>query len=111
MGGLFGCVSKNDCLMDLFYGTDYHSHLGTKRGGTAVKNSKGYERAIHNIENDYFRSKFEPDLSKLHGKKGIGIISDYDAQPLRTLVSPIPLTLYPGANDVPFYHEVPNQSS
>ena len=82
MGGLFGCVSKNDCLMDLFYGTDYHSHLGTKRGGMAVKNSKGYERSIHNIENDYFRSKFEPDLPKLHGKKGIGIISDYDAQPL-----------------------------
>jgi len=82
MGGLFGCVSKNDCLMDLFYGTDYHSHLGTKRGGMAVKNSKGYERAIHNIENDYFRSKFEPDLPKLHGNKGIGIISDYDAQPL-----------------------------
>ena len=82
MGGLFGTVSKNDCLMDLFYGTDYHSHLGTKRGGMAVKNSKGYERAIHNIENDYFRSKFEPDLPKLHGNKGIGIISDYDAQPL-----------------------------
>ena len=82
MGGLFGCVSKNDCLMDLFYGTDYHSHLGTKRGGMAVKNSKGYERSIHNIENDYFRSKFEHDLPKLHGKKGIGIISDYDAQPL-----------------------------
>jgi amidophosphoribosyltransferase len=82
MGGLFGTVSKNDCLMDLFYGTDYHSHLGTKRGGMAVRNSKGYERAIHNIENDYFRSKFEPDLSNLHGNKGIGIISDYDAQPL-----------------------------
>jgi len=82
MVGLFGTVSKNDCLMYLFYGTDYHSHLGTKRGGMAVKNSKGYERSIHNIENDYFRSKFEPDLPKLHGNKGIGIISDYDAQPL-----------------------------
>ncbi len=82
MGGLFGTVSKNDCLMDLFYGTDYHSHLGTKRGGMALKNSKGYERAIHNIENDYFRSKFEADLPNLHGNKGIGVISDYDAQPL-----------------------------
>ena len=82
MGGLFGSVSKNDCAMDLFYGTDYHSHLGTKRGGMAVRNSEGYERAIHNIENDYFRSKFEPDLPSLHGNKGIGIISDYDAQPL-----------------------------
>jgi len=82
MGGLFGTVSKKDCTTDLFYGTDYHSHLGTKRGGMAVKNSTGYERAIHNIENDYFRSKFEPDLPNLHGNKGIGIISDYDAQPL-----------------------------
>ena len=82
MGGLFGSVSKKDCVTDLFYGTDYHSHLGTKRGGMAVRNSTGYERAIHNIENDYFRSKFEPDLPNLHGNKGIGIISDYDAQPL-----------------------------
>ena len=82
MGGLFGCASKTDCVNDLFYGTDYHSHLGTKRGGLAVKNSEGYTRSIHNIENDYFRSKFEPDLPKLHGNKGIGIISDYDAQPL-----------------------------
>ncbi len=82
MGGLFGSVSKKDCATDLFYGTDYHSHLGTKRGGMAVRNSKGYERAIHNIENDYFRSKFEADLSTLNGNKGIGIISDYDAQPL-----------------------------
>lgn len=82
MGGLFGCVSKNDCVNDLFYGTDYHSHLGTKRGGLAVKNSDGYTRFIHNIENDYFRSKFESDLPKLHGNLGVGIISDYDAQPL-----------------------------
>ena len=82
MGGLFGSVSKKDCATDLFYGTDYHSHLGTKRGGMAVRNSAGYERAIHNIENDYFRSKFEPDLPNLHGNKGIGVISDYDAQPL-----------------------------
>ncbi|MBW2471346.1 MAG: amidophosphoribosyltransferase [Deltaproteobacteria bacterium] len=82
MGGLFGCVNKNDCLDDLFYGTDYHSHLGTKRGGMAVQNSKDFSRSIHNIENDYFRSKFEPDLPKLHGSKGIGVISDHDPQPL-----------------------------
>jgi amidophosphoribosyltransferase len=82
MGGLFGCVSRNDCLNDLFYGTDYHSHLGTKRGGLAVQNSKDFSRSIHNIENDYFRSKFEPDLPKLHGHRGIGIISDHDPQPL-----------------------------
>jgi len=82
MGGFFGCVSKEDCLTDLFYGTDYHSHLGTKRGGLAVKNSTGFLRSIHNIENDYFRSKFEPDLDELHGRQGIGIISDFDSQPL-----------------------------
>jgi len=82
MGGLFGCASKDDCLRDLFYGTDYHSHLGTKRGGLAVQNSKDFSRSIHNIENDYFRSKFEPDLPSLHGHKGIGIISDHDSQPL-----------------------------
>ncbi|MGD2270593.1 MAG: amidophosphoribosyltransferase [Desulfobacterales bacterium] len=82
MGGLFGCVSKEDCLNDLYYGTDYHSHLGTKRGGLAVKNATGFLRSIHNIENDYFRSKFESDLPNLHGSKGIGIISDHDSQPL-----------------------------
>ena len=82
MGGLFGSVSKEDCVNDLFYGTDYHSHLGTKRGGMAVKNAKGFTRSIHNIENDYFRSKFEPDLPKLKGDKGIGVISDNDSQPL-----------------------------
>jgi amidophosphoribosyltransferase len=69
-------------LNDLFFGTDYHSHLGTKRGGLAVKNSKDFSRSIHNIQNDYFRSKFESDLPKLHGNKGIGIISDHDSQPL-----------------------------
>jgi amidophosphoribosyltransferase len=82
MGGLFGCVAKTDCLNDLFYGTDYHSHLGTKRGGLAVQNARDFSRSIHNIENDYFRSKFETDLPKLHGSKGIGIISDHDPQPL-----------------------------
>jgi len=82
MGGLFGSISKENCIDDLFYGTDYHSHLGTKRGGLAVKNSKGFSRSIHNIENDYFRSKFESDLPDLKGNKGIGVISDYDSQPL-----------------------------
>jgi amidophosphoribosyltransferase len=82
MGGLFGVASTSDCVMDLYYGTDYHSHLGTKRGGLCVKNSEGYSRSIHNIENDYFRSKFESDLPQLNGHDGIGVISDTDAQPL-----------------------------
>ena len=82
MGGFFGEVSKADCVLDVYYGTDYHSHLGTKRGGVCVKNNTGYSRAIHNIENDYFRSKFEPDLPKFSGHQGIGVISDTDAQPL-----------------------------
>lgn len=82
MGGLFGIYSQYDCVTDLFYGTDYHSHLGTKRGGMAVYNQDGFTRFIHNIENDQFRSKFEDDLPKLHGNIGIGIISDYEDQPL-----------------------------
>ena len=82
MGGLFGTVSKDDCVSDLFYGTDYHSHLGTRRGGLAVHSSTGFNRSIHNIENNYFRSKFEADLPKFNGNSGIGIISDNDPQPL-----------------------------
>lgn len=82
MGGLFGVVSKQDCVNDLFYGTDYHSHLGTRRGGLATKTPTGFSRSIHNIESNYFRSKFEADLPKLQGRKGIGVISDSDAQPL-----------------------------
>jgi amidophosphoribosyltransferase len=82
MGGLFGVTSSSDCVTDLFYGTDYHFHLGTRRGGMAVKNSHQIRRSIHNIENNYFRAKFEPDLNKFKGDKGIGVISDYDAQPL-----------------------------
>lgn len=82
MGGLFGCSMKSDCTMDLFYGTDYHSHLGTKRGGMAVKNGRGMDKAIKNIENSYFRTKFESELPNLKGNKGIGVISDNDAQPL-----------------------------
>ncbi|MBN2426564.1 MAG: amidophosphoribosyltransferase [Calditrichaceae bacterium] len=82
MGGFFGVVSKEDCVSDLFYGTDYHSHLGTKRGGLAVKNSKEYIRYIHDITNSPFRTKFETDIRKMHGNKGIGIISDTEDQPI-----------------------------
>ncbi len=82
MGGFFGVVSKEDCVNDLFYGTDYHSHLGTSRGGMVVLGKKGFERAIHNIENSQFRSKFEDDLRKMEGTMGIGCISDTEAQPL-----------------------------
>ena len=82
MGGFFGVASKDDCVRDLFYGTDYHSHLGTKRGGLAVANRNGIVRYIHNIENAQFRSKFEDDVQKLQGTRGIGVISDYEDQPL-----------------------------
>jgi amidophosphoribosyltransferase len=82
MGGLFGIVSQTDCVADLYYGTDYHSHLGTKRGGMAVRNQNGFHRAIHNIENSYFRTKFESELVRFHGRQGIGVISDTDPQPL-----------------------------
>lgn len=82
MGGLFGVISDKDCVNDLFFGTDYHSHLGTKRGGLAVKNDEGFIRFIHNIENAQFRSKFENDITMMSGNKGIGVISDYDDQPL-----------------------------
>ena len=82
MGGLFGVAGKNDVVEDLFYGTDYHSHLGTKRGGLATGNGAGLTRYIHNIENAQFRSKFADDVTKLHGERGIGVISDYEDQPL-----------------------------
>lgn len=82
MGGLFGVASKTDCVMDLFFGTDYHSHLGTKKGGLAVSQKSGIKRIIHNIENSPFRTKFETDITKLEGDLGIGCISDGDSQPL-----------------------------
>ncbi len=83
MGGVFGIVSRDqDCVKDLFYGTDYHSHLGTKRAGIAVVNERGFTRSIHSIESDYFRSKFEADLPQFQGRMGIGVISDTDSQPL-----------------------------
>lgn len=82
MGGFFGVVGRSDIVRDLFYGVDYHSHLGTKRGGLAVGNDNGIVRYIHNIENAQFRSKFEDDVRKLHGQRGIGVISDFEDQPL-----------------------------
>ncbi len=82
MGGIFGTVSKEDCVTDLFYGTDYLSHLGTKRGGLAVLNSDEFIRSIHNLESSYFRTKFESDLPKFNGDKGIGVISDNEDQPM-----------------------------
>ena len=82
MGGIFGVVSKSDCVFDLFFGIDYHSHLGTRRGGMAVYGEDGFDRAIHNIENSPFRTKFEKDFSELRGNLGIGCISDSEPQPL-----------------------------
>ncbi len=83
MGGFFGVASKKDCVFDLFFGTDYHSHLGTRRAGMAVYSKQsGYDRAIHNIENAPFRTKFDKDLNEMQGELGIGCISDYEPQPL-----------------------------
>ncbi len=83
MGGFFGVASKEDCVFDLFFGTDYHSHLGTRRAGMAVYSREdGYNRAIHNIENAPFRTKFDKDVNEMHGNFGIGCISDYEPQPL-----------------------------
>ena len=83
MGGFFGTISKSACSTDLFYGTDYNSHLGTRRGGMATYDKEaGFTRSIHNLESSYFRTKFEPALDKFVGNAGIGIISDTDAQPI-----------------------------
>ena len=83
MGGVFGVVSRENCVTDLFFGVDYHSHLGTRRGGMAVYSAQtGFERAIHNIENSPFRTKFERDVGEMAGHMGIGCISDTDPQPL-----------------------------
>ncbi len=83
MGGFFGVASKSSCVLDLFFGIDYHSHLGTRRGGMAVYDpQKGFDRAIHNIENSPFRTKFEHDVAELEGTSGIGCISDNEPQPL-----------------------------
>ncbi len=82
MGGFFGVASKTNCTMDLFFGVDYHSHLGTRRGGMAVYGPGGFNRSIHNIENSPFRTKFERDVDELQGNMGIACISDMEPQPL-----------------------------
>lgn len=82
MGGFFGVASRSDCVTDLFFGTDYHSHLGTRRGGLAVWDGQKFVRHIHDISNAQFRSKFEDDLRKFKGHIGIGVISDFEDQPL-----------------------------
>lgn len=83
MGGFFGVAAKEDCVFDLFFGTDYHSHLGTRRAGMAVYSAEeGYNRAIHNIENSPFRTKFDKDVNEMRGNLGIGCISDFEPQPL-----------------------------
>ncbi|HNW71150.1 MAG TPA: amidophosphoribosyltransferase [Bacteroidales bacterium] len=83
MSGFFGCVSKDDCVKDVFYGTDYHSHLGTKRAGMVFHSKeKGFQRAIHSLENGYFRNKFEDNVSGFSGTSGIGVISDTESQPV-----------------------------
>ena len=83
MSGFFGCISRNECVNDVFYGTDYHSHLGTKRAGMAFYNGKKFLRSIHSLENGYFRNKFEDDLPKFgESQMGIGVISDCESQPI-----------------------------
>ncbi|MHC1706507.1 MAG: amidophosphoribosyltransferase [Bacteroidales bacterium] len=83
MSGFFGCITNRDCVNDVFYGTDYHSHLGTKRAGMVFwSKESGFQRAIHSLEDGYFRNKFEKDLKRFSGNSGIGIISDYEAQPI-----------------------------
>ena len=82
MGGFFGVASKENCIFDLFFGTDYHSHLGTRRAGMAVYGKDGFEKAIHKIENAPFRTKFDKEANSMHGNMGIGCISDYEAQPI-----------------------------
>ena len=83
MGGFFGTISKRDCVYDVFFGTDYHSHLGTRRGGMIIYDEKkGFQRQLHSIENSPFRTKFENDVEKFQGTSGIGCISDTDPQPL-----------------------------
>ena len=82
MGGFFGVAAQQDCVFDLFFGIDYHSHLGTRRGGMAVYGDGKFNRSIHNIENAPFRTKFDKDVNQMHGNMGIGCISDYEPQPL-----------------------------
>lgn len=103
MGGIFGVVSKQDCVFDLFFGTDYHSHLGTRRGGMAVFGDKGFSRAIHNIENSPFRTKFDKDIGEMSGNFGIGCISDSEPQPLivRSHLGNFAITTVGRINNIP----------
>ena len=83
MGGFFGTISVKDCVTDLFYGTDYNSHLGTKRAGIVTfDKERGFTRSIHSLERNYFRSRFEDELKNFYGNQGLGIISDTDPQPI-----------------------------
>ena len=83
MGGFFGTISKQDCVNDLFYGTDYNSHLGTKRAGMVTFDEEsGFHRSIHSLERNYFRSRFEDELDSFKGHQGLGVISDTDPQPI-----------------------------
>ncbi len=82
MSGFFGAATRGDCVLDVFFGTDYHSHLGTRRAGMAIHGPNGFQRAIHNIENTPFRTKFDADLARFEGNLGIGCISDFESQPL-----------------------------
>ena len=82
MSGFFGATLKSDCVFDVFFGTDYHSHLGTRRAGMVFLGKEGFNRSIHDIENSPFRTKFDRDIHHMEGNMGIGCISDYEAQPL-----------------------------
>ena len=93
MGGFFGVAAKDDCVFDLFFGTDYHSHLGTRRAGMAVYGEQGFEKSIHKIENAPFRTKFEKEANSMKGHYGIGCISDYEAQPILPIMDPLLLQL------------------
>ena len=102
MGGFCGVATKNDCVFDLFFGTDYHSHLGTRRAGMIVYGESGFNRAIHNIESSPFRTKFEKDVNSMRGNLGIGVISDYEPQPLliRSHHGPYALTTVGKINNI-----------
>lgn len=100
MGGYFAAVSKEDCVFDLFFGVDYHSHLGTRRAGMAVYDPEtGFDKAIHNIENAPFRTKFTKESQEMHGTMGIDCISDFEAQPHTGALSSRDLCHYNGRED------------
>lgn len=108
MSGFFGVVSTDDCVTDVYFGTDYHSHLGTSRGGMAIWNGKNFNMSIHNIENTQFRTKFEAELPGIKGNMGIGCISDTEPQPLtvRSHLGPYVISTIGKINNL---HEIANQ--